>query len=138
MRALLISCAAFAVTVCAGCSSDHTGVPAEPPFDPTGTEPTSGDGGAGGNTVAEVFCAQSCANIEAACGTMFGGNNYCAQNCLANFRYFAQCQAEQLIYVGCVATTQINCTFGYPRTPDCDSAQQAVGICQSQHPPGGV
>jgi hypothetical protein len=137
MRALLIACASFAVTVSAGCSGEHTGMPATPPFDPIGTEPTaSGDGGAVGNGVFGLFCAQSCASLEAACGNIFGGGDYCAQNCRASFAYYRGCEAQQLTYLACLATTKIDCTFGFPQTPQCDPALQAVGTCQSNHPPG--
>ena len=135
MRTLLIACASFAVTVSAGCSSgDHTGVSATPPFDPIGTEPTNGDGGSGSTGVFQLFCEQSCANMAAACGNGFGGT-YCVQSCLSSVSFFQNCQAQQLAYLGCLATTQIECTWGYPRSPECDPAQQAVSICQSQNPP---
>lgn len=135
MRALLIACTSFAVTVSAGCSGDHTGIPATPPFDPIGTEPTSGDGGAAGNGVFELYCARYCANLEAACGNIFGGGDYCAQNCRGGFDYYRGCEAEQLTYLACVATTKIDCGFGFPQTPECDPALQAVGACQTRNPP---
>lgn len=133
MRALLIACASFAVTVSAGCSGDHTGVPAMPSFDPIGTEPTESDGGTSMGGVLQLFCNEGCANIEAACGVRA---DYCIPGCLANINYVRGCETEELIYLSCLATTHIECNFGYPRTPECDPALQAVGVCQSRPPPG--
>ena len=134
MKAVLIACASLTLTLGAACSSEHTGIPATPTIDPIGTEPTDTDDGGGSvGGVYGLFCRQSCDNTARACGTNF--NNYCEQSCVYNLQNYRGCEAEQLAYLACMGTANINCSFGYPRAPECDPAQLAVGECRSRPPP---
>ena len=135
MRILRTICASLSLALAlgAGCGSDHTGVPAAPPFDPIGTEPTSADGGSQNGGVLGALCALSCEHIVAACGDNFG--IYCTESCLGTLVGYQRCQAQQLAYVACLATTQVDCRFGYPRTPACDPALLALSQCQNSPQP---
>jgi hypothetical protein len=137
MRILRKTCAslalASALALGAGCGTDHTGIPASPPFDPIGTEPSSGgDGGTNGGALG-ALCGLSCKNIVAACGANFG--TYCTESCLGSLGGYRRCEAEQFAYVACMATTQIDCRFGYPRAPECDPALLALSQCQNNPQP---
>src|SRR5262245_42884814 len=133
MKALLTACASLALTLALGaCSSEHSGVEATPGFDPIGSEPTSGDGGGpGSRDVIRHFCDRGCVNLAMACPTGIGvPPEYCAQSCNANPGY-PGCEAEELIYYICLATTHVECPFYFPQAPECDPVLQALSMCQS-------
>jgi hypothetical protein len=132
MKSLLTASLALALVLGASCSGDHTGIPSKPPFDPIGTEPASGDGGAAtGSGVLQWLCVRSCENVTSACP--FGPPvDYCNQSCTnGNIFTFPGCEAETLAYYTCTATTMATCPFGYPQITGCDSAQRALNYCQS-------
>jgi len=128
MKALLSACVSLTLALGAACSSEHSGIAAAPSFDPIGSEPVSADGGAGSGSVLGFFCDQSCKKLELACGFT---NAYCQANCAMNINAFPGCTAALLAYFGCLATTDIDCSFGFPQTPGCDPAAVEVSRCQS-------
>ena len=134
MRASLTACAALALALSTACSSEHSGIEATPGFDPIGSEPSSGDGGAGTGSgdVIRLFCEQGCVNLGMACPMGVGvPPQYCTQSCAANAAAYGRCVAEQLAYYICLATTDVECPFFFPQTPGCDPALQALSHCQN-------
>jgi hypothetical protein len=130
------ACALFALAVgaaaCAG--GDHTGVQATPPFDPSGSEPTTNDGGAAPPGLLQSICGLSCENVRAACPG-FPGNDPCVGQCVMGLNYYPGCEAEYLSYVACQATAPVSCPFGYPMTPQCDPAARTIHTCLTRVPP---
>lgn len=136
MKALLTACASLALALSAACSSEHSGIEATPGFDPIGSEPTTGDGGAAGSRdVIRLFCDQGCVNLGKACTPGVGFQpEYCTDSCAAN-PGTPGCEAEELIYYICLATTDVECPFFFPQAPKCDPAVEALAMCQSTPPP---
>jgi hypothetical protein len=125
---------AFACTLAASCGGDgdHTGIPASPPFDPIGSEPTSGDAGTG--AVLDLLCTQFCANLAAACPNDFQ-NNYCMPQCLNSLNTDVGCEAKEFLYTACLATAHIDCLSGLYHAATCDPALQSLSDCLNSLPP---
>ena len=134
MKSLLTACVSLALALGAACSSEHSGIPAAPSFDPIGSEPVSADGGAGNGSVIQYFCEQGCEKIATACHNGYPVA-YCTQACVNNVLVYPGCVAEQLAFYACLATINVDCSFGFPQAAACDPAQQAIGQCQSRPPP---
>jgi hypothetical protein len=133
VRSLVVACALFGCTLAVGCSTDHTGISTTPPFDPIGSEPTSADAGVGIGLLARL-CEQACAHQDAACPGLPSAR-YCRLQCNAQLPTYASCDAEQVAYTVCLATTTYDCSFGFPRAVECDDEVQAINDCIIR-PPG--
>jgi hypothetical protein len=133
LRLVACACAWLTCTLAAGCSNDHTGVPATAPFDPIGSEPTSGAAGAGAGILG-LLCAQACANIAAACPGQLQDQN-CMPQCTNDLNNYRGCEAQELAYISCLAMTQLDCVYGFYRAPACDPAFQTITDCISALPP---
>jgi hypothetical protein len=131
MTSLRTASLTLALVLGAACSGDQTGVPSQPPFDPIGTEPASGDGDApGGSAALQWLCVRSCDNLSSAC-PFNPPVDYCTQQCGGNIFAVPGCEAQTLAYYTCIATADVICPYGFPQTPSCDRALQILSYCQS-------